>query len=211
MSAERTIVDYAPHPKVPWHKHPGLIRWTLRLLILLPLLWLTIHAAMGWHRTALLHRCADYLARPDSLIIYSPTANTTSLAAVPECWADVSQQLGLRSNGDGPIFLHGRTSLTGKYRLICVEVLQPFGGNHFEDITLQTLVLPTEGFMSAPTVIGSGSMKFPVGDGPLQIYAGQPDASDPSHFTITIKTGAKESLLDGWLRDDDKVVIEERN
>jgi hypothetical protein len=210
MSAERTIVDYAPHPKIPWHKHPGLMRWTLRLLILLPLLWLAIQAGIGLHRTILLHRCAAYLSKPDSLIVYSPTPNTTSLAAFPECWADASHQLGLRSNGGGPIFLHGRTSPAGKYRLIFVEVLQPLSGDRFEDITLQAIILPTESFTSAPTVIGSSSMKFPVSGGPLQIYAGQPDARDPSHFTITMKTGAKMSLLDGWLRDDDSVVIEER-
>ena len=44
----------------------------------------------------------------------------------------------------------------------------------------------------------------------LSIYAGQPDPLDESHFWFDIMTENQRITYDGWLRNDDTVVIEPR-
>jgi hypothetical protein len=44
-----------------------------------------------------------------------------------------------------------------------------------------------------------------------RLYAGQADPADPSHFTIAFEIGDHRDVLDGYLRDDDKVVLRPRN
>jgi hypothetical protein len=43
------------------------------------------------------------------------------------------------------------------------------------------------------------------------VHAGQPDPADGSHFTLRLVIKSHEQILDGWLRDDERVVIEPRN
>jgi hypothetical protein len=41
----------------------------------------------------------------------------------------------------------------------------------------------------------------------LRFYAGQPDATDPSHFTIPYRIGDYSDVLDGYLEDDDNIAL----
>jgi hypothetical protein len=43
---------------------------------------------------------------------------------------------------------------------------------------------------------------------PLRIFFGQPDHKDASHFTINYEVGAEPGVIDGWLRDDDAVILQ---
>jgi len=44
----------------------------------------------------------------------------------------------------------------------------------------------------------------------LEWFAGQPDPTDDSHFTIRFELNGKPGIVDGWLKDDDTVAIETR-
>jgi len=39
----------------------------------------------------------------------------------------------------------------------------------------------------------------------LRIFSGQPDPADPSHFTIAYERDGAAGVIDGWLRDDDRI------
>ncbi len=45
----------------------------------------------------------------------------------------------------------------------------------------------------------------------LRFYAGQPDAADPSHFTIRYQIGDYSDALDGYLEDNDNIALFPRN
>ena len=44
----------------------------------------------------------------------------------------------------------------------------------------------------------------------MRIYAGQPDPLDPTHFTIPYEIGEYSDVLDGYLRDDETVLLRPR-
>jgi hypothetical protein len=39
------------------------------------------------------------------------------------------------------------------------------------------------------------------------VFAGQPDPSDPAHFTIGYQIWGQQDVLDGRLQDDDQVTL----
>jgi hypothetical protein len=45
----------------------------------------------------------------------------------------------------------------------------------------------------------------------VRIYAGQPDARDPSHFTAAYSVDDKGGTIDGWLRDDGTLDVRVRD
>jgi hypothetical protein len=42
------------------------------------------------------------------------------------------------------------------------------------------------------------------------VYNGQPDPDDLSHFTVEVRIDGKIRVIDGWLRDDETLQLEER-
>jgi hypothetical protein len=46
--------------------------------------------------------------------------------------------------------------------------------------------------------------------GDARVFAGQPDPNDESHFTIEYEVDGVRHIIDGWVFDDGKVVLEER-
>ena len=44
-----------------------------------------------------------------------------------------------------------------------------------------------------------------------RLFTGQPDPADPTHFTLTLRYKSQTATLDGWLRDDDTILIEPRD
>ena len=134
---------------------------------------------------------------------------------MPPAWARYApQRLG------GVVFLHRLTSPGGNTRLVAVEVRpaalalagEPQAGNAValgaqviqpatltadrQPIQLRSHVTVLEGWVNA-------------GDR-LRLFAGQPDAADRSHFTIRYTLNDMPGMLDGWLRDDDRVVVTPR-
>jgi hypothetical protein len=54
-------------------------------------------------------------------------------------------------------------------------------------------------------------LNIPVrADVPLSVFAGQPDPTDPSRFTIDYLSGTVRKRIDGVLKDDDTVELKVR-
>lgn len=107
---------------------------------------------------------------------------------------------------DGTVFLHERTSPTGNRRLVAVNVHDSgcFGGRAM----VARLFMPGSLF-SRVREIAPGHGPRPV-EFATVIYSGTPDPRDPSHFVIKYMSGQQTRVIDGWLTDDDRVLLEER-
>ena len=67
------------------------------------------------------------------------------------------------------------------------------------------LVLPdtAEREVQRASVVGLRDQPLPVDYGNvMRFYAGQPDANDPTHFTIPFTLDGRDGVIDGWLKDD---------
>lgn len=45
----------------------------------------------------------------------------------------------------------------------------------------------------------------------IRVYCGQPDPDDPTHFTIALEVNGAREVLDGWLQDDETVLLKPRD
>lgn len=102
------------------------------------------------------------------------------------------------------LFLHERCAPSGKRWLVAVHT----GAGDSLDVDLvEPAILP-----GRPRLVVSHSTKdhFPPRD-MCRYYAGQSDMTDPTHFTIGYDTqDGQKHILDGWVKDPEIVVIEER-
>lgn len=116
---------------------------------------------------------------------------------------------GLKS--DGTVFLHERTSPAGHHRLIAVDLYD------IQSAPTQIMCFARVIDLGGIFITGDqrpqpseGMFTLPLPNPHCLIFAGTPDPADPSHFTFTISTGSDQRTIDGWLRDDDRVVMELR-
>jgi hypothetical protein len=141
-----------------------------------------------------------------------------------EPWQRFYAAAGGVMRSEGTVFLHERRTPAGERRLVGVDLL-PFGlpiglnltdpvegrlepwGRVFTDGSF--LRPPVEAFSPKQNPYRSWSLIGPPDR--LRVFAGQPDPNDPSHFTIDYEVHGVRHTLDGWLRDDDTVVIEPRD
>jgi hypothetical protein len=117
------------------------------------------------------------------------------------------------------LFLHERTTSSGQRRLVKVTLIaEPFSfwafvmeGDRYESQSWaqanrsNSLVEP---FDTRPRHVGSPGPLHPPH---LRIYAGQPDPKDASHFTIRYQTWGQEDVMDGYLVNNDTVMLKPRN
>ena len=180
-------------------------------------------AAVGWgpgwvrHAAVLLdqRRCMGYAAAADQVVYDSPrdghgVRRSLKKRYAPSCWKRFT-----RAPGSAVVFLHGRTSPSGKRRLVCIEA-DPQVVNHSVG---STSILPSWSFR----VLTPGTLRKEPADvpGPVykdaffliaaeRIYAGQPDPADPSHFTIDYERHGERKTVDAWLQDDDTLKFRHR-
>ena len=121
--------------------------------------------------------------------------------------------IGSASPSSTSIFLHERNRPDGKTRLVAM-----FPINRRTDSTGRSFIEcaifvfdPGTIFRRPVESISLNSWhSLPAFGDTMKIYSGQPDPLDHSHFTIELKTFAERFICDGWLRNDDTVVLEPR-
>lgn len=201
------LLEYAPPP--PWHRRRAVSRALIVIVLIMggiiiwrvkPFVWRQIQLSY-WQS-----KCLTYTALPGS------EANF-----IPEPWNNYYTLLsppGAQSNGTA--FLHERTSPIGHRRLVAVDSGAMSRGRDALGIFFVARVFIPGTLVKSPVEIPIGfeqcRMEARAG---LRIQAGQIDPSDPSHFTIEVqspdaKGAVSKIIIDGWLRDDDSVLLEPR-
>lgn len=107
------------------------------------------------------------------------------------------------------LFLHERWTPKGQRRLVSVDLPA-----RAEQPAFHMLVFRPGTMGSNPGLLDESSWIPPFLTQPrpagLKIMAGQVDARDASHFTIEWQSDAQSGVIDGYLLDNDRVVLEER-
>lgn len=194
--------------------------------------WIVLTVAVIWYAVtqvpALVRqfRCARYAIPPENVVYDDDPAATAKLLSLPD-YGEVMQLVGpfpMRAppvgrispsaypiggyrNGfeTGTVFLHTRRTFVGdSERLVFVSTtLQTTPGGYDLWLCLTSLV--------PRSVMPGSSVEEVVRDGyriavprgqRLRLFAGQPDPTDPTHFTFDYELGGSRGTIDGWLRED---------
>ena len=110
-----------------------------------------------------------------------------------------ASRCGLAPVNDGFAFLHGRTTPAGTRLLIAADFFAAGG-----QLALEVRVLRPAGLRPPSRLlqVGQGSMvAYAARGGPMRVFSGQPDPTDPSRFTIAFESGGKREVIEGKLVD----------
>jgi hypothetical protein len=106
------------------------------------------------------------------------------------------------------VFLHERRNSQGEARLVAVHAHRADMNHPIWYLTARVL---RPGTLRSKPALLSDTMPWDIHNhGMERIMTGRPDPADLSHFTIEYHYLGQAFTLDGWLRDDDAVVIEPR-
>lgn len=182
------------------------------------------------HLLSIQRKCLDYAAPADQIIFDSRrdslpalqrsdpvyvqgvaalAGGSDSVGRVPIEWRKFeSILLGGKWPSMGTAFLKRRQSPSGHVRLIAVDIAKASIG------TWHTQVILPGTATSMPKTLRSTVEGMPINQSGLKpefaVIAGQPDPIQLDHFTIEVIEDSHKAIFDGWLCDDDTVVLEMR-
>lgn len=201
-------LNYSPQPPL-WHRRRRVRRWlllgTVGLVLLsawwwFPPLWRNFQA-LRWER-----QCMTYAAPADQVVYEKGEAAARDRPGVGRfagvrCWDEFYTLVRWHEiKAKQPVlFLHGRRWPGGNPQLVAVEYEQL---SEF-DLVLSTHVpYPAGPFQMPEERLFRSTLGIPPGaaKGTLRFFAGQPDPTDDSHFTIGYEIGGRGGTIDGWLR-----------
>jgi hypothetical protein len=204
-----SLLDYAP----PFDRRPRAARQVLiglaicaGVLLSLPL----FHYAM--HHLSLMHlyrKCANATLSERTYVEKWTSGEIARYTEGCADWRTINAELSSNIASNGTIFLGElRTPDRSRTRLVGIDVLgwsTAPGGlvTHARTIIAGSAIsLPRYGVASQQTI------PLPLPEPTLVMHRPQLDGADPSHFTITFESGKERGTIDGWLKDDETVVLE---
>jgi hypothetical protein len=174
----------------------------------------------AWRRVAVLywqHRCLAFTAPADAVTYDWDSPHVHSAADAPfQAFYRLLSPPGDR--GAPVVFSHQLRTPSGSPRLVVIQAyVFSDGYTSSEDtfslmVTFRARVFRPGGLTARPSQVltrDTGSLVIASGR-PTTINAGQPDPADPTHFTLTGISGGRAFAVDGWLQDDEAVVMDLR-
>lgn len=198
-------LDYAPTPAQRWLISSRAILASVFAALVVSGWW---WAAPAWRRMELLywqHRCLEYQPSGNQ-VVYDPTSPAS--LHPPAAWSNfysIYSPPGFRSAGT--VFLHELQKPNGDRRLVVVDL--DISGPAPTLVAYVRVFVPGSLF-ELPQETGislAGGLSI---DPSSQIDAGTPDPAQPSHFTFQARRGSVQTVYEGWLDDDDRVIIGQR-
>jgi hypothetical protein len=155
------------------------------------------------------NKCLSYAPPADAIAF--DRSKAAAGYTMPRCWAELRNREGWAPWPHTVVFMHERRTPGGQPRLVVVTLgAYPVGwGNALFVAAAKPATLAT------PVAFGR-PWKWPILDlpglfdrsvTPFLVYVGQPDANDPTHFTIPFTSKGTPGIIDGWLADDDSVTL----
>lgn len=210
-----TPLPYAPPPPILRRKSTR--RFVLRIVICALLAISALQMPALWQRTQLLRlqsQCMKYSPPPTQVVYeYGRSPDAVTSVSSPQ-WNAYSSMTHTTNNGkDALLFLHARRSPSGQRRLLAITA-RPVAGYPLANAACTiSVVHPATAWRNADLVASNwiSDPLWRVGDRRfIRFYAGQADPNDPTHFTLAFETDRHKGLLDGWLRDDESVLLQVR-
>jgi hypothetical protein len=236
MSQFEQPLSYAPI--LPWHRRPLVRRriamFVLLTVAVVTLVWRGPWALQRANLLWVQRQCMNHPA-PAEQVIYAtdptddPFARTEERALKqppPTYWTVYERSLpppvsvvagtslspfdsSFDCTAPAPVFLH-RRSAVGKERLIVMQFGGQILGGKAHQVVCCRVIQPA-GITSGPTLLWEQSL-IVVGSfewtATVRMFAGQPDASDPAHFTVPVEVDDKRKIIDGRLQSDDTVKLQ---
>jgi hypothetical protein len=207
-------LHYAPAP--PRHRRRHIVVWLLALAAVLVLILSPRWAPLIWRNARLLYwqrKCMGYApADNQPAMRYEPSALRVQ-AVVPVPWQEFMHCFALGfSRADATIFVHERISPGGHHRLVGLNVFAPsIFLAHNPGLQYEPVVIRPGGLFTGASVVGPYKVGVLLNSKePMLIFPAVTDESDASHFSFECRQDSCSTIFDGWLRDDDSVVIEPR-
>ena len=200
-------LDYAPPP--PLHQRRSYRQALFALVALFLVLILAPLVIRGVQHARLLYwqrQCMNATRSPET-IVWSAGGNSAAKPhpAWSEFYALLSPPGSLQFS---TVFLHGCDAGAGE-RLVVVDLHLNLLPNGIPSMSSRVIAPGT--LTTRPRELSHVLYQGELHKLPKQIFAGQVDEQDRSHFTIdyVLDNGTRHTL-DGWLLPDDSVVIEPR-
>jgi hypothetical protein len=188
-------------------------RKAVRRAIFAAALLLVIFGSFKFFRPALNHaqmlhyqrQCMTHAEPPERTAFTSGALNPKSDTAWERFYGLFSPPGGKHG---AIVFVHELRHSDGSPRLVAIEAdLQG------AVVQLDSTVIVPGGVLSSPQLRFNGSWLAPFSTmkfSDVHLHAGQVDPADPAHFTIAFEYANGSGTIDGWLRDDDSVLMELR-
>ena len=132
---------------------------------------------------------------------------------VPENWRQLNAAIGQQIQSWGTLFLHERrASANARPRLVGVDIAGWSRGSPVVLFARVRTIAPAAPLrLPQQEKLDHPSVRLATTEGFVRLLAGQADANDPSHFTIDYAVGDQPGVIDGWLKDDGRVLLEPRS
>lgn len=203
-------LEYAPPLK--WHRRRWMRRTVFILVIVLPCIAIAPLVRRTYDRAIAIYDQRRWMKH---------TISPEHVIAEPSP-AEFDHMMAARQVADSVVMVHGRTAQGGTPRHILVSAAWlrrwqylRFPGQAGQPHALSAMVMRPITWSDDGGVGGYGTLeteyfaRVPVGT--LKFFAGQPDPSDESHFTIDYETPAGRGTIDAWLLPDDTVKFQIRS
>jgi hypothetical protein len=208
-------LEYAPTPV--WHRRPrlrrALLAASLLALVALSLKWL----GPAWDHARLLFfqgQCLTYTAPPEQTVLAGAGPYQTA-----PCWRNFYALFSPPGRKDlTTVFLHELRKKDGTRRLVTLEASATWSNAQLPDSEIDLeyhVIAPANPWTRARLINNAEARPYFYHESGLgksfNIHAGQVDPDDPTHFTIELTWKKQSVTLDGWLRDDDTILLEPRD
>ena len=227
MASEQIQLDYAPprHLSRKWIIRTAIILALVACIALLIRNWPAISTRVAYWRVQ--RRCLLYTAPPDQVVFSTRSAEAKAMQHRPGGYHGVyipgrfdiagfeppeltrfirfDHQVLYDTPRHNVAFMHERTSPAGHRRLIIISADATGGGRIFG--FWRTVLEPVPMFSGRRHSFGAMMPGMFESDGDFRVFAGQVDPNDASHFTIRFELAGQPGLIDGRLKDNDRIVL----
>jgi hypothetical protein len=215
-----TPLSYAP--PLPWHRRRQAQRTVIRLLVAAAITFAGVWGFRFMQQLVFLNQqrhWMSYTMSPAKIILADGAGAAPLLRQPgyrqlrPNAVVYETPAVTDFSPNSNCVFIHARRAAGHAQRLI-VATISPYFGDQLKEYEIDVSLLTPAGLglgsrpVASPP-FGSPGLAFENTSG-IKIFAGQPDPTDESHFTIPYELNGKSNIIDGWLMSDDSVKLQPR-
>ncbi|MDP9172986.1 MAG: hypothetical protein M3O30_03865 [Planctomycetota bacterium] len=207
----REVLHYSPGQLLRNRKALHRAAWLSLLVVMAMGCAIWGPAAGRWTQTMYWqHRCMTSELPPQTLVIDDSLKSPSSASAEPGMTARVNRFIG-EANTNVVIFVHELHRPDGESRLVAVDVAYGhYSQPNMLDVHANVWVPGTLGKMPLFARMDWNSLHLPSDSKRVRLFAGQADPQNQTHFWFHYEVDAASYNADGWLDNNDQILIAQR-